>query len=80
MQNIPPAMVLSRFLFYPANKRKIGKHFIVSFASKFSKFNIQHNKGKTLPDFLVWEHLGEQSIEHRQLQSSHVQAISGKSG
>lgn len=30
-----------------------------------------------LPDSLVWEHLGEQSIENQQLQSSHAQAITG---
>lgn len=32
-------------------------------------------KLKNLPDPLVMEYLGEQSIEHQQLQFSHGQAI-----
>jgi hypothetical protein len=76
MQNIPPAMVLFRFLFYPANNKKIDKHFTASFVTLLSLMYTMIME-IFLPDSLEWEHLGEQSIEHQQLQSSHAQAISG---
>lgn len=78
-------MVLSQFGLPPAKHKKICKHFIsaiplFSFLGKIiNKSNIVNRTNK-LPDCLVKEHLGEQSTENQQLQSSHGQAESGRQG